>query len=80
METREYYQCDRLEWMQKKLLERDKQYRDDMQDNEASREQITEKRYYISSLPLNIELFARIIREHWSLVSRNYALAFGCNF
>ena len=30
-------------------------------------EQITEKRYYISSLPLNVELFARTVREHWSV-------------
>ena len=29
--------------------------------------QITEKRYYISSLPLNVDLFARTVRGHWSV-------------
>lgn len=29
--------------------------------------QIIERRYYISSLPLDVELFARTVREHWSV-------------
>ena len=42
----------------KKPLEGDKKHRDDMQDNETVRKQATERRYYISSLPLDVELFA----------------------
>lgn len=30
-------------------------------------EQVIEQRYYISSLPLDVELFARTVREHWSV-------------
>lgn len=28
---------------------------------------VTERHYYISSLPLEVELFARTVREHWSV-------------
>ncbi len=29
--------------------------------------EVTERRYYISSLPSDVELFARTVREHWSV-------------
>lgn len=28
---------------------------------------VIEKRYYISSLPMDIELFSRAVRQHWSV-------------
>jgi len=28
---------------------------------------VKERRYYISSLPLGIELFSRVVRQHWSV-------------
>lgn len=34
----------------------------------------TERRYYISSLPLNVELFAKTVREHWSVETMHWHL------
>lgn len=68
IETREYYQCDKLGWMQEKSrwkgLKSIGMICKTIKHNEK---RITEKRYYISSLPLNIELFAKTVREHWSI-------------
>ena len=35
---------------------------------------VTERRYYISSLPSDVELFARTVREHWSVESMHWYL------
>lgn len=64
IETREYYQCDKLGWMQEKS--RWKGIKSIGMICKTT-EQAEEKRYYISSLPLNVELFARTVREHWSV-------------
>lgn len=68
IETREYYQCDRLKWMQEKSRWKGiKSIGMVCKTTKQEGEQITEKRYYVSSLPLNVELFARTVREHWSV-------------
>ena len=37
---------------------------------ERNKETIVEKRFYISSLFIDIELFSRSIREHWSVENK----------
>lgn len=68
IETREYYQCGNLEWMQEKSRWKGiKSIGMICKTTEQPGKVTTERRYYISSLPLNIELFARTVREHWSV-------------
>lgn len=68
IETREYYQCDSLKWMQeKKRWKGIKSIGMVCKTTKKGEEKTTEKRYYISSLPLDVELFARTVREHWSV-------------
>jgi len=68
METREYYQCCRISWMEEKGrwkgLKSIGMVCKTMTDEEKT---VTERRYYISSLPLYIELFSRAVRQHWSV-------------
>ena len=68
IETREYYQCSKIGWMQEKSRWKGiKSIGMICKTTEQSGKQVTERRYYISSLPLNVELFARTVREHWSV-------------
>lgn len=68
IETREYYQCDNLKWMLEKSRWKDlKSIGMVCKTIEKNGQQVIEKRYYISSLPLDVELFARTVREHWSI-------------
>lgn len=74
-EKREYYQTDNIDWldtdnkwaglksigMTKKTIKKDDKI-------------IVEKRYYISSLPLEIDLFSKAVREHWSIESMHWQL------
>ena len=68
IEIREYYQCDKIKWMKEKSrwkgLKSIGMVCKTTKDGEKT---VTEKRYYISSLPLDIELLARAIRQHWSV-------------
>lgn len=75
IKIREYYQCDKLKWMQEKgHWKRIKSIGMVCKTTKQSGKQITERRYYISSLPLNVELLARTIREHWSVESMQWHL------
>ena len=68
IETREYYQCDQIKWMEEKGRWKGiKSIGMICKTTKRGEEQIVEKRYYISSLPLDVELFARTVREHWSV-------------
>ena len=68
MEKREYYQCSKIGWMQEKNRGKGiKSIGMVCKTTEQPGKQVTEKRYYISSLPLDVELFARTVREHWSV-------------
>ena len=68
LETREYFQSAELDWFA------DRSKWEGLQTIgmvEATREIngkiSTERRYYISSLPLDIERFARAVRGHWGI-------------
>ena len=69
LELREYYQTEDIKW-----LEQRKNWKGlksvGMERKTITRQDGTksvEYRYYISSLPKNIELFSRAIRKHWSV-------------
>jgi predicted transposase YbfD/YdcC len=71
IETREYYQSAALEWFA------DRAKWEGLQSIgmvEATREvngKISkERRYYLSSLPLDIERFARAVRGHWAIENK----------
>ena len=75
IEIREYYQCDRLKWMEEKSRWKGiKSIGMVCKTTKQEGKQVTERRYYISSLPLNVDLFARTVREHWSVESMHWHL------
>lgn len=68
IEIREYYQSDKISWMNEKV--RWKGIKSiGMVSKTIIKEdkKVVEKRYYISSMPLNIDLLAKAIRQHWSV-------------
>lgn len=68
IETREYYQCADVGWMQEKCRWKGlKSIGMVCKTTQKGSEQVIERRYYISSLPQDVELFARTVREHWSV-------------
>lgn len=68
IEIREYYQCDKIKWMQEKSRWKGiKSIGMICKTTKQAGKEVTERRYYISSLPSDIELFARTVREHWSV-------------
>jgi predicted transposase YbfD/YdcC len=71
LETRRYYQSTRLEWFA------DLEKWEGLQSVglvEAIREiggkRTVERRYYLSSLPLDVQLFARAVRGHWGVENK----------
>ena len=67
-ETRRYYQSAALDWFE------DREKWEGLQTVglvEATREikgkQTVERRYYLSSLPLGVETFAKAVRGHWAV-------------
>jgi len=71
LETRRYYQSDALEWFA------DLGKWEGLKSVgmvEATREiggrKTTERRYYLSSLPLGVETFARAVRGHWGVENK----------
>lgn len=70
-ETRRYYQSDRLDW----FADRTKwEGLKTVGMVEAIREvgevRTVERRYYLSSLPLGVETFARAVRGHWGVENK----------
>lgn len=68
IEIREYYQTDKIKWLEGKekwkgIKSIGMVCKTIMRDNTK----ITEKRYYISSLKPDIEMFSKSIRQHWSV-------------
>jgi predicted transposase YbfD/YdcC len=71
LEIRRYYQSDRLDWFADRskweglkslgVIESLRQI-----DGQAT----TERRYYLSSLPLDITTFARAVRSHWGVENK----------
>jgi len=68
IETRRYYQSDQLEWFADRA---DWEGLKSVGMVEAIREigdqRSVERRYYLSSLPLDVEVFARAVRGHWGV-------------
>jgi len=75
IEKREYYQTDDIAWLDKEkrwtglktigMVEKTIKKDDKI---------IVEKRFYISSLPTQIELFEKTVRGHWSIESMHWHL------
>jgi len=75
IETREYYQTDQIKWLENKkewtglksiVMER--------KTIEKAEKIHTETRYFISSLPLDIETVSRAVRGHWNIESMHWHL------
>jgi predicted transposase YbfD/YdcC len=71
IETRRYYQSDQIAW----FADRDAwEGLTSVGLVEATREingvRTIERRYYLSSLPLAVELFARAVRSHWGIENK----------
>jgi predicted transposase YbfD/YdcC len=71
MEIRDYYQSDQLDWFAD--LEKWQGIKS-VGVVESAREldgvKTIERRYYLASLPLNVELFARAVRSHWGVENK----------
>jgi predicted transposase YbfD/YdcC len=71
IEIRDYYQSDQLSW----FADLDKwEGLKSVGVVESTREvdgvKTVERRYYLASLPLNVELFARAVRSHWGVENK----------
>jgi predicted transposase YbfD/YdcC len=71
IEVRRYYQSDMLEWFA------DKQKWEGLRSvgmvesiREVEGKATVERRYYLSSLPLGVETFARAVRSHWGVENK----------
>lgn len=71
LEIRRYYQSAELSWFA------DRQKWDNLQSvgmveaiRQINGQQTCERRYYLSSLPLNVQTFARAVRGHWGVENK----------
>jgi predicted transposase YbfD/YdcC len=71
METRRYYQSDYLDWFaDKEKLEGLKSVGMVESVREVKGKTTVERRYFLSSLPLGVETFARAVRSHWGVENK----------
>jgi len=71
LETRRYYQSSELAWFADlKQWEGLKTVGMVEAIREVDGKASVERRYYLSSLPVNIELFARAVRSHWGVENK----------
>ena len=71
LETRDYYQSDGLTWFADLAKwEGLKSVGMVESQREINGVKTVERRYYLSSLPLNVELFARAVRSHWGVENK----------
>ena len=71
LETRRYYQSAELAWFADlKQLEGLKSVGMVESIRKVDGKASVERRYYLSSLPLNVELFARAVRGHWGVENK----------
>jgi len=71
IETRRYYQCDQLSWFADlEKWEGLKSVGVVESTREIEGQKTTERRYYLSSLTLDEELFARAVRSHWGVENK----------
>ena len=71
LETRRYYQSDQIEWFA------DRQRWEGLKSvgmvesiREIKGQRTIERRYFLSSLPLDVPLFARAVRSHWNIENK----------
>jgi predicted transposase YbfD/YdcC len=70
-EIRHYYQSDQLSWFADlRKWEGLKSVGVVESTREVNGEQTVERRYYLSSLALDVELFARAVRSHWGVENK----------
>lgn len=75
IETREYYQTEDIRWMdQKKQWKGLKSIGMEKKTIWKDGKEKVEYRHYISSLPLDINLFSRAVRGHWAVESMHWHL------
>lgn len=71
LETRRYYQSDRLDWFADRLKWEGLKSLGMVESIREIDGQVTiERRYYLSSLPLDIKTFARAVRSHWGVENK----------
>ncbi len=71
LETREYFQSEELGWFADQSKWEGLQSIGMVQaSREINGKTSSERRYYLSSLPLDIERFARAVRSHWSIENK----------
>jgi predicted transposase YbfD/YdcC len=71
IETRHYYQSDQLAWFADlHKWEGLKSVGVVQSTRDIDGVKTVERRYYLSSLPLNVELFARAVRSHWGVENK----------
>ncbi|MCI9127879.1 MAG: ISAs1 family transposase [Eubacterium sp.] len=67
--TREYYQTDETGWYEDKKkwkgLATSRMVKKKLEKPDGKT--VEEKRYYISSLPVDVELFSKAVRGHWGV-------------
>lgn len=79
LEIRRYYQSDRLGWFADRHLWEGLQSVGMVESVRTVGGQTTiERRYYLSSLPLGIETFARAVRSHWGVENKVHWLMDVC--
>jgi len=71
LETRHYYQSDQLGWFADLGLWEGLHSVGVVESTrEMDGQKTIERRYYLSSLPLNVEIFARAVRGHWAVENK----------
>ena len=71
IELRRYYQSDRLDWFaDRPKWEGLKSVGMVESAREVDGKTTVERRYYLSSLPLGVETFARAVRSHWGVENK----------
>lgn len=75
LEKREYYQTEDIKWMADKVKWKGLKSIGMVETTiEKDGKVITDRRYYISSCPTEIDLFAKAVRGHWSIESMHWHL------
>jgi predicted transposase YbfD/YdcC len=71
LETRRYYQSEQLDWFADRLKwEGLKSVGMVESVRQVDGQTTVERRYYLSSLPLGVETFARAVRSHWGVENK----------
>lgn len=72
IESRIYYSTDDVEWLRQYHGDWPKLNSIGMVESQRTEkgETVTEKRYYISSLPQNVKLLAKAVRGHWGIENK----------